>query len=141
MGLFDFLSKVISKNTKPPSNYVVFDIETTGFSRTNDRIIEIAADKYANGKLVDQFHSYVNPGYPIPVFITQLTGITNRNVAHAPTIHEIKKSVLAFFGKNALVGHNITTFDIPFLNHPDKPRPKRPHHCPAKKHAAAIQVC
>lgn len=109
--------KYSSRNTlKFPSVYIVFDIESTGFSRQNDRIIEIAANKYVNGMIVDSFHSYVNPGYPIPIFITQLTGITNKDVENAPAIHEIKKAVLDFFGEDPLVGHNIEAFDIPFLS-------------------------
>lgn len=99
-----------------PDHYIVFDIETTGFSRNEDRIIEIAANKYSSGELIDQFHSYVNPGIPISAFITQLTGISNQTVKDAPTILDIKKEVLNFFGGSPLVGHNITTFDIPFLN-------------------------
>lgn len=98
-----------------PDHYIVFDIETTGFSRTNDRIIEIAANKYHNGILTKRFHTYVNPGVRIPSGITRLTGIHNSDVLGAPSISQVKGELLAFFGTMVLVGHNINTFDIPFL--------------------------
>ncbi len=97
------------------ASYIVIDIETTGLSRTNDRIIEIAADKYRDGKIVEQFHRFINPGIPIPPQITFLTGITDANVKDAPNIRHIKKDFLAFIGTLPLVGHNIKTFDCPFL--------------------------
>ncbi len=98
-----------------PTHYVVFDIETTGFSRKNDRIIEIAANKYLNGELTDHFHSYINPEQHIPNAITRLTGIKNSDITNAPCIKDIKKPLLEFFGSATLVGHNIKVFDIPFL--------------------------
>lgn len=98
-----------------PDEYVVFDLETTGFSRKNDRIIEIAANRYSKGKIVAQFHSYVNPGRLISAQITNITGIRNADVKSAPTIDRIKKDILEFLGDYVLVGHNINVFDIPFL--------------------------
>ncbi len=98
-----------------PDRYIVFDIETTGLSRTNDRIVEIAAIKYSHGKSIETFHSYVNPGRHIPNYITRFTGIHDADVQNAPRILEIKTSLLLFFGTDTLVGHNIKTFDIPFL--------------------------
>lgn len=98
-----------------PKQYIIFDIETTGLSRTNDRIIEIAAIKYSHGEAIETFHSYVNPGRHIPNYITRFTGIHDADVQNAPRILEIKNSLLLFFGTDTLVGHNIKTFDIPFL--------------------------
>lgn len=120
MGLFDFFKKIIlseSENSRSSTTapYIVFDIETTGFSRTDDRIIEIAANKYCNGELVERYHTYVNPGFPIYPHITQLTGITNAMLKDAPAIQQIKKEFLYFIGSTTLVGHNIISFDIPFL--------------------------
>lgn len=111
MGLFDFF-----KNPIKSQSYIVLDIETTGFSRQNDRIIEIAADKYCNGKVVEQFHTYVNPGFPVYPHITQLTGITNAMLKDAPKIQQVKKDFISFIGSDTLVGHNIISFDIPFIN-------------------------
>lgn len=100
---------------QPSDYYVVFDIETTGLSRKDDRIIEIAANKYDKDHLIEQFHRYINPGRPIPPFITQLTGVTNDDVKDAPSIQDVKAEFLSFIGNCPLVGHNIKTFDIPFL--------------------------
>lgn len=104
-----------SKRFTIPNRYVVFDIETTGFSRSDDRIIEVAANEYVNGILTNQFQSYINPGRHIPNAITRLTGISDNDVAEAPTIDQAKADILSFFGSTTLVGHNINTFDIPFL--------------------------
>lgn len=105
-----------SKSSKSiPPSYIVLDIETTGFSRSNDRIIEIAANKYINGNLVNQFHTYVNPGISIPLFITQLTGIRNSDVENAPAIQDLNDSLISFLGSIPIVGHNIIRFDIPLL--------------------------
>lgn len=99
-----------------PDQYVVFDIETTGFNRSNDKIIEIAAILYCNGEKVDTFHSFVNPCCEIPDGITSLTGITQANVDNAPTIEEIKDGFLSFIGQFPLIGHNAKSFDTPFLS-------------------------
>lgn len=100
---------------KLPHTYIVFDIETTGFSRTQDRIIEIAATKYEEGSAVDTFHTYVNPGRHVPNSITRLTGIRNSDVSASPDIMGVKSDFLRFVGTTPLAGHNIKTFDIPFL--------------------------
>jgi len=107
------------KSLKPatPTAYIVLDIETTGLSRENDRIIEIAANKYSNGDLVEQFHRYINPEESIPPLITQITGITDDDVRNAPRIQDIKTDFLSFIGNYPLVGHNIKTFDVPFLQY------------------------
>lgn len=127
VGILDFLkglfipeeekhkshSQILS-GTIPP-RYIVFDIETTGLSRQNDRIIEIAANEYTDGKVTRKYHTYVNPCCHIPNAITRLTGIRDFDVSKAPTIHNVKTEVLQFFGSTTLVGHNINAFDIPFL--------------------------
>lgn len=113
-------SSVINSNGLTPrrtiqNQYIVLDIETTGFSRKNDRIIEIAADKYCNGSLVEQYHTYVNPEFPIYPNIAKLTGITNETLKDAPKIHQVKNGFLSFIRATTLVGHNIITFDLPFI--------------------------
>lgn len=115
MGFFDFLKKQPSRKACDSSQYIVLDIETTGYSHNKDKIIEIAANKYINGQLCDTYQTYINPGCPIKPYITQLTGITNATVASAPTIQQIKKAFISFIGTTPLVGHNIRTFDIPWL--------------------------
>ncbi|PQZ57160.1 MULTISPECIES: 3'-5' exonuclease [Bacillus] len=101
-------------NVSLPLDYVVIDFETTGFNPYNDKIIQVAAVKYHNHELVDQFVSYVNPERPIPSRITSLTGITNYRVSDAPTIEEVLPLFLAFLDANVIVAHN-ASFDMRFL--------------------------
>ena len=79
-------------------DYVVFDIETTGFSPVNNRIIEIGAVKLENGQVLDSFNIFVNPQRQIPEKITQLTGITDEMVADAPLEEEALRQFYAFCG-------------------------------------------
>ncbi len=101
-------------NVSLPLDYVVIDFETTGFNPYNDKIIQVAAVKYHNHELVDQFVSYVNPERSIPDRITSLTGITNYRVSDAPTIEEVLPLFLAFLHTNVIVAHN-ASFDMRFL--------------------------
>lgn len=98
------------------SNYIVLDIETTGFSYDNDRIIEIAAIAYKYGNKLSEFHSMINPGRLIPKDVVSLTGISQENVDSAPTLEDIKDSFFQFIGDSPIVGHNALAFDIPFLS-------------------------
>ncbi len=98
------------------SKYVVIDIETTGFNFHRDRIIEIAAVIYEYGQKKDQFQTLVNPEIPLPSDVVALTGITQEDLADAPTLSSISNDFLTFIGDLPLVGHNILTFDVPFLS-------------------------
>lgn len=97
-----------------PLNFIVIDLETTGLSTAYDDIIEVAAIKVIDNKIVDTFQSFVNPGYELPEFIIELTGITNEMLGDAPNIKEVLPNFMSFLGENVLVGHNIN-FDINFL--------------------------
>ena len=94
--------------------YVVFDIETTGFSNIEDRIIEIGAVKVEQGQIVDSYSTFVNPGVPIPFEITNLTSITDEMVMDAPKIDEVLPEFLHFIGDAVLVAHN-AGFDVGFI--------------------------
>ena len=94
--------------------YIVFDIETTGFSSIRDRIIEIGAVKVVNGKIVDKFSTFVNPQRPIPFEITNLTSITDEMVMGSPAIDVILPQFLEFVGDGVLVAHN-AGFDVGFI--------------------------
>jgi len=94
--------------------FVVFDIETTGFSAAEDRIIEIGAVKITDGAIVDRFSTFVNPEVPIPFEIQQLTHITDDMVLEAPKMEEALPAFLDFVGESALVAHN-AGFDVGFI--------------------------
>ena len=94
--------------------YVVFDIETTGFSAKHNKIIEIGAIKVVNGEAVDMFSSFVYPQCKIPYKITELTGITDDMVREAKTIDEVLPKFMEFIGDSVVVAHN-AGFDTGFI--------------------------
>ena len=94
--------------------YVVFDIETTGFSSVRDRIIEIGAVKVEHGKIVERYSTFVNPQIPIPFEITKLTSITDAMVMDAPAIEKVLPEFMEFVGDASLVAHN-AGFDVGFI--------------------------
>ena len=96
--------------------FVVFDIETTGFSPEKNKIIEIGAVKVEDGKLTDTFSVFVDPGVPIPFEIEKLTGIDDNMVLGQPGIDVILPRFLAFCGDAVLVAHN-ASFDVSFISH------------------------
>ena len=99
------------------SDYVVFDLETTGLSPEIDEIIEISAIKVKKGKVEGHFSTLVNPNRRIPAAASQVNGITDEMVKDAPKLKDALESFLSFIGKEILVGHNIHSFDMKFLNH------------------------
>jgi DNA polymerase III epsilon subunit family exonuclease len=101
-------------NTKQ-TEYVVFDVETTGLSpQGGDRIIEIAAVRVKNWKVIDTFESLVNPHREIPIEAQQINHITQEMVAGAPSADEVLPKMIDFTGGACLVGHNVK-FDLNFL--------------------------
>lgn len=95
--------------------FVVVDVETTGSCPFPDRVIEIGATKVLNGKIVDNFSTLVNPGRNIPPIITWLTGITNKDVATAPSFIEVAEDFKNFLGDAVFVAHNVH-FDYRFMS-------------------------
>ncbi|HEY3293123.1 MAG TPA: DEDD exonuclease domain-containing protein [Candidatus Nanopelagicaceae bacterium] len=110
---FDEIGRPLSETT-----FVVLDLETTGSSPSSGAgITEIGAVKVRGGQVIGEFQTLVNPGGPIPAFITVLTGITQSMVTPAPRIEEVFPVLLEFLGphqENVLVAHN-APFDIGFL--------------------------
>ncbi|MDE5940101.1 MAG: PolC-type DNA polymerase III [Lachnospiraceae bacterium] len=96
------------------ADFVVFDIETTGFSPTKNRIIEIGAVKVSGGKIVERFSTFVDPLVPIPFEIEKLTGITDDMVMGAEQIDTVLPQFLDFCGGCILVAHN-AQFDMGFI--------------------------
>ena len=94
--------------------YVVFDLETTGLSAVNNRIIEIGAVKVEGARITDRFSTFVNPGEPIPFEIEQLTGISDDMVIHAPAIEDVLPEFLDFCKGCVLIAHN-ASFDAGFI--------------------------
>ncbi|WP_210489004.1 exonuclease domain-containing protein [Rufibacter aurantiacus] len=94
--------------------YAIIDIETTGGQPSEDRITEIAIFIHDGNQVVDQFHSLINPGRPIPFFISQLTGITDEMVKDAPKFHEVAKQIVQITEGNVFVAHNVR-FDYSFV--------------------------
>ena len=100
-----------------PENYIVFDLETTGFSPINSEIIEIGALRMIDGKVDEGFHSYVKPHGFLPRHITELTGINSEMLDDAPRIEAALPQFLSFLDKKpmTLVAHN-ASFDCRFMN-------------------------
>ncbi len=96
------------------TTYVVFDIETTGFSPVKNKIIEIGAVKVRNGKILDRFSTFVNPKVPIPFAIEKLTSINDTMVSSAPGIEEVLPEFLEFAKDCVFVAHN-ASFDMSFI--------------------------
>ena len=96
------------------TEYIVFDIETTGLSQKKNKIIEIGAVKVKDGEEIDRFSEFINPEEPIPYSIEQLTSITDEMVMHAPTVDVILPKFLEFCGDDIVVAHN-AAFDTGFI--------------------------
>ncbi|MDR0921767.1 MAG: PolC-type DNA polymerase III [Lactobacillales bacterium] len=97
------------------SNYVVFDVETTGLSAVYNNLIQIAATKMHKGNVIDEFDEFLNPGHPLSSFTTNLTGITDDMVRGSKPLDEVLKAFKEFCKGSILVAHN-ATFDIGFMN-------------------------
>ena len=98
------------------TDFVVFDLETTGAKAPPCRITEIGAFRVDRGVITEKFHTLVNPEMPIPAFITSLTGISDDMVRNAPLFEDVVENLLDFLDDSVLVAHN-APFDMKFLNH------------------------
>ncbi len=98
------------------SDYVVFDLETTGFYAGKDKVTEIGAVKISGGEVVGRYGTFINPERAIPVKVQELTKIDMAMVKDAPTIEEELHNFLAFAGDSILVAHN-ADFDMGFIEH------------------------
>lgn len=114
--LVDDLKEIVTgdKGQDLDSVFVVFDIETTGFSPIHNRIIEIGAVKIENGEVTGKFSTFVNPDVPIPFEIEKLTGINDEMVIGAPMIEQVLPQFMEFCQGAVLVAHN-ANFDMGFI--------------------------
>lgn len=96
------------------NSYISIDLETTGLNPKLDKIIEIGAVKVIDGRVVEKFSAFVNPGRKLEERIIQLTGITQKQVDSAPGIEQVLPELMDFLGNLPLLGHRIL-FDYSFL--------------------------
>ena len=95
-------------------DFAVVDLETTGFSSLRDRVVEVAAIKVRNGRIKEEFQSLIYTDY-IPYYATRVHGIDIDMVADAPSLNTVRNKFRDFTHGCILVGHNIKSFDLPFL--------------------------
>ncbi|MBQ0041987.1 MAG: PolC-type DNA polymerase III [Lachnospiraceae bacterium] len=114
--LIDDLKNIVTNNKGQSidNSYVVFDLETTGFSCVKNKIIEIGAVKVVNGEIAGRFSSFVNPQIPIPYEIEKVTNINDSMVANERTVEEVLPEFMQFCEGSILVAHN-ADFDMSFI--------------------------
>ncbi len=115
--IIDDLETIVknSKNQSLNGEYVIFDIETTGFHNRTCKIIEIGAIKYFDGKVVDEFSALINPKEKLSQEIINLTKITDDMLETEPTIDQVLPKFIEFIKGTTLVAHN-ANFDVNFIN-------------------------
>lgn len=96
------------------ATYVVFDVETTGFSNVYDTIIELAAVKIKNGQVVEKFERFANPHRKLTPKIIELTHITDDMLVGQPEVEQVAREFHEFIGDSIVVAHN-AAFDLGFL--------------------------
>ena len=108
-------SAVMGKSRLPlDTEFVAFDIETTGLNARSDRMTEIGAAIFSGGEVKSEFNTFVNPQMPIPANITELTGIRDADVSGAPLEDEALRRFLEYAGDRPLIAHN-AHFDVGFM--------------------------
>ena len=115
-GVEGYLVQDIEPNAKRPDSFCVFDIETTGLNKKYEKITEIAVCKVKDGKIIDEFTTFVNPEKHIPEEVQNLTHITDELVKDAPTIEEVLPKFIEFTKDSVLVAHN-SSFDVGFISY------------------------
>jgi DNA polymerase-3 subunit alpha (Gram-positive type) len=123
-----------------PDNYTVLDLEMTGLSAKTDKVIEIGAVRFRDGRPEEQYATLVNPHIPIPKEVTELTGITDEMAAQQGMEEDMAlQALLDFIGNDVIVGQNIL-FDYAFLKQwaVNKKRPLELNACDTLKIARAL---
>jgi DNA polymerase III epsilon subunit family exonuclease len=112
------MKKMVVDEDLSQTTFVVLDLETSGASpKTGSAITEIGAVKVCGGQVLGTFKTFVNPGTPLPPFITELTGITDEMLIDAPKIESVLPLLFEFLGSDkstVFVAHN-APFDLSFL--------------------------
>ena len=94
--------------------YAIVDLETTGGVARTSRVIEVAVYAFDGNKVIDEYSTLVNPGVPVPGFITHLTGITTEMLKDAPPFEKVADQVASITHDRVFVAHNVG-FDYSFL--------------------------
>ena len=120
---FDILGNIQKKKKEKGENlnkfvddYVLVDIETTGFSPVKDNIIEIGAIKVKNNEIISEYNELIKIDKILSPFTTKLTGITDEMLQSGKNITEVLKEFVKFSENKIIIGHNVT-FDLGFLNY------------------------
>ncbi len=114
--LFRWLQAQLASEEKVFSDYVVFDLETTGKDADRCGIVEIAAVKVQQGQIVDRFQSLVNPHMPIEPGAQAVHHITEKDIADAPMPEEIWPKFMEFVGNEVILAHNGYSFDFKIMD-------------------------
>ncbi|HRI22352.1 MAG TPA: exonuclease domain-containing protein, partial [Panacibacter sp.] len=96
--------------------YAIVDIETSGSHPAENGITEIAIVLYDGEKVEGRYETLINPGYRIPSFVVQLTGITNEMTAEAPSFSEVAHKIFNLLSNRIFIAHNVN-FDYSFIKH------------------------
>lgn len=96
-------------------NFCVLDLETTGFSPVEDKVIEMALVRIRAGKITESYTTLINPQKPIPAAISSITGITDADVLGKPIFEDIVPEISAFIGDDIIIAHN-APFDKSFMD-------------------------
>lgn len=118
-------NNIEAENEEVPSmlknkSFVIFDTETTGLDTSTAKIVELAAVKMVNGKIVETFETLVNPNMALPQTTIQITGLTDNDLIDAPASDLIMPDFFKFTRGCSLVAHNIG-YDYPILSSHSKP--------------------
>ncbi|MFI3167191.1 MAG: exonuclease domain-containing protein [Bacillota bacterium] len=114
-NIFESKRESVSQRVKE-KRIVCFDLETTGLDSKLETIIEIGAVEIVDGVIIRKFSTLVDPLRSLPPIITQITGITDEDVAGQPTIDEVFPDFFKFCDGAVLCGHNLKGFDMKFIN-------------------------
>ena len=99
------------------SKFIIFDIETIGLQKETGKIIEIAAIKIEDWETAEEYDQLVNPEIKMPKIIRDLTGIHDKDLINKPLFSDIAGDFLKFIGDLPLVGHNVISFDKPYIDY------------------------
>lgn len=110
----DYLQDMQAGHYRPPEEYIVLDLETTGLDPRRDKIVEFAGARYYLGRKEESLSLLINPGCAIPPEATRINRISNEMVANEPSLEEALPQIYAFLGETPVVAHN-APFDMSFL--------------------------